>query len=433
MAWPFQKPDFDELYWATGPDAEVEEPTTQRKLKGHELYKPPHGFFNWFWNAASEAMAWLRGGRYSSLGEALKDAEIGEVVPVGRHDNGVSSIGNWSDSSLGVSSQAICTDGRYVFSIEGLEVKAREVHESFDLALEWGTSGAVRPSASPNKPRSLACDGKNVYVGYESGAYLQPLLCILDAKTGAVLTSLVRSASSGTVQKIVSNGERYAFCYDHITEIRNVSDSGDRNVDDAGVDVTDLAIDSGLVYAISPARTNAPVGANITAWSTEFTGTNDGPPTSVWDLSPGTAVDPARIAADGLKVYVTFNQTGSANLYVYSRAGYEVINTQQPEARTLIAVDHRFVYTAAGGGGLSILEKQLLSGVGWVPSSELISVDALDCDGMKAILIGENSLGNPCFWQVDSGGQGFTRFYVADPTSPGRMPFYKAAVPLGGE
>ena len=430
-AW--NKPTSDPEWATSGPSTD---PGSAQRAAGYaDGQTLPHDEFNWLVKTHGEHLTWLGQSvdrRFSTISQALQEASEGDVVLVSRISGDVEPIGDFSFTS-GMTPALLCTDGRYVFSVENSDrVVCRERHESFEINADWGDSGICVPHAGLTIT-AIACDGQHVFVGYACVA-LQTQIAKIDASDGSVLSTrvLAYGQPGGQVTKIVTNGQRFAYAWGSELFIRDISDYADWNTDDAGVDIIDLAIDSGVVYVISDERTNAPVGDTVVAFDANFSGTAGGAPTLLWSEELVTATDPpSHIASDGLFVWITLPQA-SQSIYCYSRAGVYAMKIDQSDVRTLISVDDLFVYTAEeGSGGLTIYDKRTGVPVGWVSATDLTDVISIDVDGCHLIGVGDNSGGNPGLFDVCN-GRGPTRFLVADPTSKGRRPFHKAAIPLGG-
>lgn len=54
-------------FWATGGSAEISEPSDVKKALGWLVEKPPHQFFNWFWNEVCVWLTWFNKGYVSNV------------------------------------------------------------------------------------------------------------------------------------------------------------------------------------------------------------------------------------------------------------------------------------------------------------------------------------------------------------------------------
>jgi len=127
--------------WATDPGADKTAPPIAKQEGGWlPLEKPPHQWFNWFFNLVYQWLAWVKSGSsVASLSEGWQKTSPGDVVLVqgpGTIAATEYAIDSWYDGSATVQTgySSLATDGRYIFAF----------HFTYDTVASTSTAKIVR-------------------------------------------------------------------------------------------------------------------------------------------------------------------------------------------------------------------------------------------------------------------------------------------------
>lgn len=418
------KPDIEasELHWADGVDAEVETPVEQRRLKGHELYKPSHAHMNWFWKYVGWFIQWLTGEtilRYESVTAGIAATSPGDIFTVGSASQHGRAEIEGSDHAA-----ARCrpvTDGRLVYTTSGTYAAYGSTvyaHHPSQLHVDLWSLDVLKDISS------MCADGAYLYLGHDSASGSTKVSVLT---TAGALVDVETGAYSDEVFGISSNGTYVVFARGNFLEIRDAGDLGNADSYDHGATITWCCCDDKYAYYIGAAGVGgSSAGDDVVCVALE-TGAY------VWGvtLNAGAGV---HVCCDGNNVYV-IGDDSTYQIWCLDRiTGAYLWRAAKStgDNPTWSAVDGDTLYAAklaSGSQSMYALDKRSGSTLWVMSAADLDTITGFCADGAGVYVDGVIDGADLALVYAHKGEP--ARFFArVDGDDIARRPFHNLALPI---
>lgn len=346
--------------WGTDGAADLVEPAQAKKELGlRDREKVPNGWLNYLFNLLG---LWVRAFyetlmvEHTSVANAIAGAQDWQTVRVVEKTSGARAglqvAASPNSINLGVSSQVAgaCTDGRYYYAINGLEVKKWDLVDGSDTGITYD------PGWAAGTLERLGTNGAFLVIaGTDSGAD-EGKVTLIDLSDGSEVSTVTISSTAATAAiRRVRVGHTYAW----VARTANATDTHD---------VTRITLADGTstdLELLSYGTTDSPTGFDI---DEQYVYVGDGlnEEIFVYDETGTTLLATCAHSTDTYnvrnllvsngKIFVIYNPSPSSGLVLagfYNRGGGEFASITVDGTKTdyMFAVDDEYVYVLVGDGG----------------------------------------------------------------------------------